>query len=153
EAWASRRRVAATLLLALALVPLAFTTVSQATGGLRALEEVQAALVLPLRFPGIRQVEGLGGWRAYRERLPGASRVGLGGLRLPEPVGARIAASPVDVYPWEASYVPANGLSWRNRPVPSSFSAYTPALDAANARFFDSDGRPSFLLWHLQFGV
>src|SRR5262245_29537110 len=33
EAWASRRRVAATLLLALALVPLAFTAVSQATGG------------------------------------------------------------------------------------------------------------------------
>jgi hypothetical protein len=54
----------------------------------------------------------------------------------------------VDVYPWESAYVPANGLAWAHRPVPFSFSAYTPRLDALNAAFFSSSRRPEYLLWH-----
>jgi hypothetical protein len=52
------------------------------------------------------------------------------------------------VYPWEVAYVPANGLSWANRPLPASFNSYTARLDSLNAAFFDSSRRPEFLLWH-----
>jgi hypothetical protein len=59
-----------------------------------------------------------------------------------------IGSAGVDVYPWEASYVPANGLVWSNRPLPASFSTYTPILDDLNVAFLDSNRRPQYLLWH-----
>jgi hypothetical protein len=40
----------------------------------------------------------------------------------------------VDVYPWEASVVFANGLAWSPRPVVQSYAAYTASLAELNAR-------------------
>ncbi len=67
---------------------------------------------------------------------------------LPESMRSIIGSGSVDVYPWEVSYVPANGLRWSNRPLPGSFSAYTPVLDDLNVAFFNSNRRPQYLLWH-----
>jgi hypothetical protein len=59
-----------------------------------------------------------------------------------------IGPGTVDVYPWDASYVWANGLHWKPRPLPATFSTVTRGLDLRNARFFESPGRPQFVLWH-----
>lgn len=68
---------------------------------------------------------------------------------LPDSMRSVIGKSSIDVYPWDISYVPANGLNWINRPLPASYSTYTPALDKLNAAFFNSNSiRPEYLLWH-----
>jgi hypothetical protein len=71
---------------------------------------------------------------------------------MPGSMRATIGEASVDVYPWDTSYGPANGFSWANRPFPSSFNVYTPALDQADAAFFASERRPEYLLWHRAFG-
>ena len=38
--------------------------------------------------------------------------------------------------------------AWANRPLTPSFIAYTPFLDEINAAFFNSGGRPAYLIWH-----
>jgi hypothetical protein len=39
----------------------------------------------------------------------------------------------VDLYPWDLSFLFAAGMKWDGRPIPQSYSAYTPALEEANA--------------------
>jgi hypothetical protein len=105
-------------------------------------------LVQPFSLCGLRNQWALWHFGEYRDRLARMSRDALKPDALPEPTRLRIGTAPVDVYPWEISYVPANGLSWSNRPLPASFNAYTPRLDALNAAFFSSSRRPEYLLWH-----
>lgn len=59
----------------------------------------------------------------------------------------------VDVYPWETTFVPANGLNWRSRPSPASYGTYTPKLDNLNAGFFSSSSAPQFILWDAREGI
>ena len=102
----------------------------------------------PLRLCGLR---GLVAWvdaAAMRSRLDAETRAGLSQDLLPASMRTRIGNAAVDVYPWEIAYVPANGLVWANRPLPASFSAYTPTLDGLNAAFFESGRRPPYLIWH-----
>ena len=80
------------------------------------------------------------------------SRAELRRTVLPASMRQTIGEASVDVYPWLASYVPANRLAWVNRPLPASFNAYSPVLDALNAAFFRSDRRPAFLIWHASLG-
>ena len=70
--------------------------------------------------------------------------------KLALPVGIRniIGADTIDIYPWDLSYVFANGLNWTNRPVIQAYTSYTPYLDGLNAKFFSSPARPEYLLWH-----
>lgn len=58
-----------------------------------------------------------------------------------------IGDSPVDPYPFEISYIAANNLNWRPRPVFQSYFTYTPWLDRKNEAFFLSDRAPKYLLW------
>ena len=67
--------------------------------------------------------------------------------RLPADVRSRIGSSSVDVIPWEAPLAIANHLNYRPRPVPQSYSSYTPRLDRLNARFLDSTNAPDYLLY------
>lgn len=86
---------------------------------------------------------------AYRESMARWSEADLRPKILSESVRRTIGRSPVDIYPWEISYVPANDLVWKNRPLPASFSSYTPFLDHRNAAFFTAAAtRPQYLLWH-----
>lgn len=94
------------------------------------------------------------GLKEYRQGLAKISDEGLQKRVLPDSIRVAISDSPVDIYPWEISYVPANNLTWKNRPLPASFSTYTPVLDNMNASFFESTARrPQFLLWHHENGI
>ena len=68
-------------------------------------------------------------------------------LALPADMRERIAQASVDVMPWESSLAVRNGLNYRPRPVPQSYSAYTPWLDDLNARRLDSPAAADYLLW------
>ena len=60
---------------------------------------------------------------------------------------AVIGRDTVDAYPFEISYVMANGFNWKPRPVIQSYISYTPYLDRQNALFFQSEKAPNYLLW------
>jgi hypothetical protein len=102
----------------------------------------------PLAFRGLRSLIRLAGLSAYRRHVEVESRAALRSTVLPESMRQTVGQASVDVYPWLASYVRANGLTWVHRPLPASFNAYSPVLDDLNAAFFRSDRRPAFLIWH-----
>jgi hypothetical protein len=105
-------------------------------------------LSAPLRFCGLRDLAELRHLAAYREGIAQQSKAALAAEVLPGSIRSILGGASVDVYPWEVSYVPANELSWSNRPLPASFDTYTPTLDGLNAAFFSSNRKPRYLLWH-----
>ncbi len=64
-----------------------------------------------------------------------------------------IGNSTVDTYPWETSYIYANSLKWRPRPVFQSYITYTSFLDNLNAEFYRSGKAPEFIIWQLNHGA
>jgi hypothetical protein len=56
----------------------------------------------------------------------------------------------VDIYPWDYSYIAANNLNWQPRPVIQSYASYTQYLDQLNARHFENEKAPEFLIWELR---
>jgi hypothetical protein len=102
----------------------------------------------PLALGGFRSLVRIADMPAYRRRVEMTSKTDLRRIVLPRSMRQTIGQASVDVYPWTASYVHANGLTWVNRPLPASFNAYSPVLDALNEAFFRSDRRPAFLIWH-----
>lgn len=53
----------------------------------------------------------------------------------------------VSIFPWEASYAPANTLNYLPFPVIQTYSAYTPYLDELNAAFLeDPETAPEFII-------
>ena len=102
----------------------------------------------PLAFNGLTNLITLADLPAYRRQVQVTSQAALQFHVLPASMRQTIGPASVDVYPWLASYVPANRLAWVNRPLPASYNAYSPVLDGLNAAFFRSDRRPPFLLWH-----
>jgi len=131
------------------LVPvvLPWATMTTPVYGLTAGEMV----VNPFAFRGLKDLAALTQLTAYREAIAQTSASALRRRTLPASMRDRIGASPVDVYPWDASYVPANRLTWANRPLPFSYNGWTPALDGLNAAFFRSPRRPEYLVWHRGF--
>lgn len=104
----------------------------------------------PPRLCGARDLLALQDLSEFRRRLAEQSKVALRADVLPGSIRSVVGDSPVDVYPSEIAYVPANGLTWANRPLPASFTSYSPLLDDRNAAFFESDRRPRYLLWSTQ---
>jgi hypothetical protein len=102
----------------------------------------------PLAFRGLTSLIRLADLSAYRRHVEMESRAALRSDVLPTSMRQTIGQASVDVYPWLAGYVRANGLAWVSRPLPASFNAYSPVLDGLNAAFFRSDRRPAFLIWH-----
>jgi hypothetical protein len=141
-AWGWRRAlpVAGSLLVPLAL---AWTTVDP-----RPLLRHDHSEWNPLALRGFRSLVRIADMAAYRAQVETRSQAALRRNVLPTSMRQTIGQASVDVYPWRASYVPANRLAWVNRPLPASFNAYSPVLDALNAAFFRSDRRPAFLVWH-----
>lgn len=66
---------------------------------------------------------------------------------LPAAMRDRIGSQSVDVYPWETSFVWANDLNWRPRPVFQSYTAYTPRLDQMCAEHYRGPRAPKFILY------
>lgn len=85
---------------------------------------------------------------AMIERANGETQRNFTPHRLPEPLRERLSSGTVDVYPWEFSYIPANELHWKPRPVLQSYASYTPWLDQRNADFFNTDQGADRILWH-----
>ncbi|HXG09545.1 MAG TPA: hypothetical protein VNK04_07130 [Gemmataceae bacterium] len=66
-------------------------------------------------------------------------------------VKAEVGPAPIDVMFYHGQGVALlNELNWRPRPVYQSYSAYTPFLLAENARFFQSDKAPPYVLFRLR---
>lgn len=144
--WTVRRAAAAAGIL---LVPLLIPWFRPEGGGYG----LGARLSRPLNPGPAGTVAALLDFRAYRAFVQQVSNDALKKSVLPAAMRQTIGLSPVDVYPWETSYIPANGLAWLNRPLPASYSTYTPALDDLNAAFFESDHRPPYIVWPLGIGV
>ncbi len=70
-------------------------------------------------------------------------------LKLDKKMKDAMGSAYVDVYPWNFSYIPANGLNWRPRPVLQSYATYTHWLDEQNANHFRSSRAPKHILWEL----
>ena len=85
----------------------------------------------------------------YEKNLSEKSKTNLRKRALGENVVRIIGTQPVDIYPWETSFVPANDLNWQPRPVFQSYVAFTPWLDRQNALFFDSPKSPKYILWQV----
>lgn len=138
------------------LIPLLVPWFQSDVGGLdsgRAWRALGETLTAPVRLPPRIEVLKLIHFQDHRQALARMSEQLLSGQRLPTSTLKILGRAPVDIYPWELSYIPANGLTWSNRPLPASFSAYTPALDDRNASFFASPDRPDYLIWHTDLGV
>jgi hypothetical protein len=60
-----------------------------------------------------------------------------------------IGNKPVDIYPWDYSFIPANHLNWQPRPVIQSYASYTSWLDMQNSLHFKSKNAPAYLIWQL----
>jgi hypothetical protein len=148
DSWQARPRWSHGLVVGLACVLLAFTSVSHWTKGTESLRTVAVRASRPLAFEGLRALREVADVGAYRRDVLGLSEELLRPLRLPASIRERIGAGTVDVYPWDSAYVWANGLDWKPRPLPATFSTVTPGLDQRNARFFESLTRPQFILWH-----
>jgi hypothetical protein len=86
---------------------------------------------------------------AYIKSFQPVSQRNLQGNRLDEETRRLIGDSTVDVYPFDFSFIPANGLKWKPRPVLQTYVTYSTWLDERNAAHFDSGKGPEFILWHL----
>ncbi len=65
-------------------------------------------------------------------------------------IKAAVGSATVDLFSYEQGVLFLNDLTWHPRPVFQSYSAYTPALLAANAAFFDGDDAPRFVIFKLE---
>ncbi|MFN5208625.1 MAG: hypothetical protein ACK5D8_03960 [Bacteroidota bacterium] len=86
----------------------------------------------------------------YRELCDASeqqSKQAIAESKLPKQFLDSIGQATVDVYPWDYSLIPANGLNWQPRVVINSYASYTTFLDGENARHFASEKAPAFLLW------
>jgi hypothetical protein len=61
-----------------------------------------------------------------------------------------ISSHAVDTYPWDVSYIAANSLNWKPRPVFQSYITYTEFLDHSNTNFFKSKNAPEYIIWQLK---
>lgn len=90
-----------------------------------------------------------------KQALADTSETALAPYQLPDEWNARIGDSVVGFFPWDAGYIPANGLNYVPFPVIQSYSAYTSYLDTLNAEYIaESDMAPEFILmeWGLLHG-
>lgn len=92
-------------------------------------------------------VKALIDYKGQAKTLLAESGIRLEPQKLSEQTRTVIGKSTVDVYPYEISYVAANGFNWTPRPVIQSYITYTPYLDKQNALFFQSEKSPDYLLW------
>lgn len=71
--------------------------------------------------------------------------------RLPGPFLEAIGTNTIAFYPLELSFAAFNDVHFTPMPVLQAYTAYTPFLDACNARFFRDDSRaPTFVVMSLR---
>lgn len=72
----------------------------------------------------------------------------LGSMKLPKSTLETVGSSSIDIMPIDVTLIHVNGLNYKPRPIPQSYSAYSRPLDSINAAHFCKPGKPDFvLLW------
>tara|TARA_R110002072_G_scaffold273253_3_gene434076 strand:- start:51931 stop:54528 length:2598 start_codon:yes stop_codon:yes gene_type:complete len=92
-------------------------------------------------------------WRGCNDRMRTAGASNVAPFRLPDAARAAIGTGSVDFYSMDLSFVAANELDYRSKPVFQHFNAFTPELDRWNAEFFRRDSGPQFLICHASLGM
>jgi hypothetical protein len=87
-----------------------------------------------------------GGLHSFNE----AKGSGMGCNQKMQELHNALGDSSVDVISYEQGDVISAGLNYRCRPVPQSYSAYTPLLMQKNADFYKSQSAPNAVLFRLQ---
>lgn len=86
------------------------------------------------------------GQDAYKK----VSHENLSVVRLADSARIIIGNNTVDIFPWETSYVAANNLNYRNRPLFQLGCVNNAVLDKVNADFLTSDKAPLYYIWTKQ---
>jgi hypothetical protein len=86
-------------------------------------------------------------WQEDVSHLQAGLRLHYPESTIPAEIKTAIGQSSVDVMPWESSIAVLNELNYQPRPIPQSYSAYTPWLDNLNARFLASTNAPAYILY------
>src|SRR3989344_6744942 len=136
-----------------ALIPLVlvFIMVSDLAANQETTRDIYAKLLLrPLSSLSGYDLKKLhpNNFSAARNELREDAKSDLVNLRLSPMWLKEIGTSTIDIYPLEISYIAANNLNWRNRPVIQSYAAFTPYLDKLGADFFAATCKPEYILWH-----
>jgi hypothetical protein len=56
-------------------------------------------------------------------------------------------AGPTDIYPFDQAFLIASGFDWEPRPIPQSYSAYTPSLLQQNSEHLTGSRAPKHILF------
>ncbi|HWX19838.1 MAG TPA: hypothetical protein VN578_08020 [Candidatus Binatia bacterium] len=91
---------------------------------------------------GIQDYHYVADWKAYSD---GVRRV-CPERAVPENVLQLIGTNSVDVFPSETTLALGSGLNYQPRPVPQSYAAIHPQLQARDLAFLESDEAPRFIL-------
>ncbi|MBN2755490.1 MAG: hypothetical protein JXR81_11615 [Candidatus Goldbacteria bacterium] len=83
----------------------------------------------------------------YKKAMIYHSEIKLKQSKIPSEIRDKIGNKTADVYPVEISYIPANYLNWKPRPVFQSYIAYLPWLENKNLQFFSKDSIPEYLIF------
>lgn len=86
-------------------------------------------------------------WDDYYNQL---SEQNLSAVLLADSARKIIADNTVDIFPWETSYVAANNLNYRNRPLFQLGCVNNVVLDKVNADFLSSEKAPLYYIWTKQ---
>lgn len=88
-------------------------------------------------------------FEAWREQRETGSRQVERRLALPD-TRRIVGRQGIDMISFEQGLIFQNKLAWQPRPVFQSYITFTPDLLEANARFYESEAAPPFVLFHLQ---
>ncbi len=86
-------------------------------------------------------------YKGFAEKTLTTSEENVESKKLPDEVLNMVGNKTIDFYPNELSYVAANKLNWKPRPIIQSYNAYTEWLDNRDAQYFASDSSSQFILW------
>ncbi|HSY77840.1 MAG TPA: hypothetical protein VK890_13325 [Bacteroidia bacterium] len=90
-------------------------------------------------------------YKNFVQKAVNTSAENVKSKKLPDEVLKIIGDKTIDFYPTELTYVAANNLNWKPRPVIQAYTAYNDWLDKEDAKFFASEKSPEFILW--EFGA
>ncbi len=85
--------------------------------------------------------------KAYKALNNQISQSELKASKLSDDFITKMAKETTDIYPWDYSYIPANNLVWRARPILHNYASYSSWLDGRNASHFRSNKAPKQILW------
>jgi len=103
-----------------------------------------------VNFIGINNfISATTGYEEWTESCNNQSQRNILPNKLEHDLSKYIGDRTIDIYPWDYSYVAANGFNWIPRPLIQSYASYTSWLDGLNQNHFASDNAPEFILWEL----